>query len=384
MNFEGLYSEFAFAGNPIRVIDSRQANNSGSAAEYSVSMGGKVVYRGRYSPPADIVVSDIAEAYAPYLPDAAASGEDPLILIESAAELSLRTLKLELESLEEIYSAIVFPGGVSRQNFRTYISMETDAFRARFCNYHWNFFLSTRTPDNTLVIPEDEMHPLFFILDKMEEIEIRHNVDSSVIRYQPERGVYALDIQALRRRFMREFNVLPSVFDVYVSRDRACRIVVERSAPVAESYRLKFRNSFDVYEIITVHGELTAKPEENSDDSREVKTYDPVVDDYTSGRLRGNVGETLSASIVVSGTSRLKFAMDMLQSEEVWLLDGYEDPVRVIPRQNGLSFATNHLEPIKLMFEMEVCEQDQRFMPEIKHNNGSNGIFTEEFTEEFK
>ena len=99
---------------------------------------------------------------------------------------------------------------------------------------------------------------------------------------------FALDIDALRKQFFDEYGVLSNSFDIYKGdpSQYSCSIVIERSDPAQERYRLKFRNSLGVFEIIELAGELTITPDYAAADEARFSRYDAETDDFTADRER--------------------------------------------------------------------------------------------------
>ncbi len=356
-----------------------------------VEIDGKNVFSGRCSFPYFINIAEIVDAFTPPIPDisegVSVNGMPSLVCVEDYDMMTRREVYafVDAEADDEL-GFFAIPGGVSRQNLRIFNGNDSDVFKERFLATDRNFFFSTRAATWRLVLKETEIAPLYFITDSPASFAVRElatdrelKVDSLIP------GIYALDIDALRRHFF-EMGVLASVFDIYRDSKFACRIVIERAQPAPERLILKFRNSLGVFELM----ELTGSPEIFADwqtaEEALFDSYDKIVDDFACARERIPASRTVNVSSGFKSSSELAFMLDMLSSEEVWLLGLAEMPVRVIPTAEDFSFSSRPTTPKSVALTLRLVDDDANIMPDISEDGADfkrRRVFSKHFSKHF-
>lgn len=386
----------AFSKNPILLRSSLTTNdyNPITGIPFTVYISAmNRYYTGRYNQPFSVNISEIVDAYAYNIgePRDGAPCFNGVIEIEDIADMAERKVYVDIteDNLDE-WQCYVIAGGVSRQNFRRFHQLGTDAFEARFLNNANNFFLTTRTAGWRIVLKETELYPLYFIsLEDFLYLTVVERTTGKTL-YQDgnhEAGIFALDIDMMRKQFFDEYGVLANIFDVYKGDppQYSCSIVVEKSDAARERYRLKFRNSLGVFEIIELTGELTITPDYTAADEARFSRYDAVTDDFTTDRERIARPQSLTIETGVMRPDNIRFLMDMIGSEEVYLLDLSELPVKVIPSIEELNYRPRPDTPQKFTVKLQVAEDETNIMQDII--DGSEGrkprVFSKQFSKQF-
>jgi hypothetical protein len=113
--------------------------------------------------------------------------------------------------------------------------------------------------------------------------------------------------------------------------------------------------------------------------------YDSVTDDYYSARERVSRPQSIS---IVTGSKRsdeVRFLMDMLSSEEVYLLDMISIPVRVIPSVDEMQYLATPDEPAIFTLKLDIADTETNIMQEII--DGTEGkkprVFSKQFNDKF-
>ncbi len=391
-----LKKGIAFSKNPILLRSSLTAldYNPIVGAPFNVYAAGmERVYTGRYNEPFNVNISEIVDAYTLYIgePRAGAPSSNGVIEIEDKQTMHDRIVYVDIteDNLDE-WQCYVIPGGVSRQNYRRYARMKTDVFEARFLNNANNFFMTTRTAGWRIVLKETELYPLYFISleDFLYMTVVERTTGKTLIQEgELESGIFALDVEALRKQFFDEYGVLSNSFDIYKGdpSQYSCSIVIERSDPARERYRLKFRNSLGVFEIIELVGELTITPDYAADDEARFSRYDAETDDFTADRERISRPQSLTIETGVMRADTIRFLMDMIGSEEVYLLDLSELPVKVIPTIEELNYKPRPETPQKFTVKLQMAEDEANIMQDII--DGTEGrkprVFSKQFSKQF-
>lgn len=385
----------AFSKNPILLRSSLTIDNCNpiTGIPFSVYAGGmNQRYVGRYNQPFSVNISEIVDAYA-------CTVGEPIMeyhtngvrKVEDLSAMSKRMIYVDIteDHLDE-WQCLIIAGGISHQNYRRYARMKTDAFEARFLNNANNFFLTTRTAGWRIVIKETELYPLYFInLEPFLHMTVVERTTGKTLTQEGEyeSGIFALDIDALRKQFFDEYGVLSNSFDIYKGDPShySCSIVIERSDPARERYRLKFRNSLGVFEIIELVGELSITPDYSAADDARFSRYDAEIDDFSADRERITRPQSLTVETGVMRADTVRFLMDMIGSEEVYLLDLSELPVKVIPTIEELKYKPRPETPQKFTVKLQMAEDETNIMQDII--DGTEGrkprVFSKQFSKQF-
>lgn len=384
-------SRLAFTRNPI-IIESNYTSGDQPLTGYpfSIIMDGLTLYNGRFNYPYSINVADIVNAYIKYLPqpdEVEPISFGPLILIENESEVLCRDVAVVFNGeYDQEFAFIALPGGVSKQNFKR-LWPSTDIFNVRFLASDTNCFLTTRTAGWRVIMKESELYPLYYINDAPDDVfsfvEKVTGKSWTIDRLSP--GIYALDIEALRSHFFEVSGVLANNFDIYHRGLFACRLVIEQADPARERYRLKFRNSLGVFEIIEITGEMSITPEWEGADEAIFKRYDPETDDYFSQRDRIERKQSISIQTGVKRPDEVRFLMDMLGSDEVYLLDLGALSVRVIPSAEEFTYKQRPEAPQSFTLTLELADTETNILQEIIDGSEAKKprVFSKQFSKQF-
>lgn len=385
----------AFSKNPILLRSSLTVDdyNPITGIPFTVYASGmNQRYVGRYNQPFSVNISEIVDAYAYTIGEPIMSYHiNGVREVEDNGTISERKIYVDIteDNLDE-WECLIIAGGVSRQNYRRYARMKTDAFEARFLNNANNFFMTTRTAGWRIVMKETELYPLYFIsLERFLYMTVVERTTGKTLIQDGnfDNGIFALDIDALRKQFFDEYGVLSNSFDIYKGdpSQYSCSIVIERSDPARERYRLKFRNSLGVFEIIELAGELAITPDYAAADEARFSRYDAETDDFTADRERITRPQSLTIETGVMRADTVRFLMDMIGSEEVYLLDLSELPVKVIPSIEELKYKPRPETPQKFTVKLQMAEDETNIMQDII--DGTEGrkprVFSKQFSKQF-
>ncbi len=387
----------AFSKNPILLRSNLTTDDYNPIAGIPFAVyasGMNKHYTGRYNQPFKVNISEIVDAYAlpidePRPGSACSNGVIEVEDYDTMKEDRMVYVDITEDNLDE-WQCLIIAGGVSRQNYRRYDRMGTDAFEARFLNNANNFFMTTRTAGWRIILKETELYPLYFIsLEPFLYMTVVERTTGKTLIQEAEleRGIFALDVDAVRKQFFDEYGVLSNSFDIYKGEPSqyACSILIERSDPARERYRLKFRNSLGVFEIIELAGELTITPDYTTADEATFSRYDVETDDFTADRERITRPQSLTIETGAMRGDNVRFLMDMIGSEEVYLLDLSELPIKVIPSIEELKYKPRPETPQKFTVKLQVAEDETNIMQDII--DGTEGrkprVFSKQFSKQF-
>ena len=360
--------DIAFTRNPVCFADN---GLPGPTRRFDVSVGDCPVYNGRYAAPAVIDVAEIAEAHVDPVPSPEGIPVDDagvMLRLEDETQFEARLVAVTGDDGEPLMPEFfAIPGGISPQNFRRLKELGTDIFAARLLDKRRNFFLTTRTHGWRIVIDELEVYPLAFVCLHAEDAEIavkaagtEHSVTAGTVM----RGIYAIDINAARRKIASDCGFLASVFDVIYDGYTACRIVIRETAPERETTLVRFRNSMGVFELLHLSGEKEAgaAPEEAGED---LKRYDSTTGRYVGMSRRKTMTRTLTVSTGFRTDEEIRFILDMCASEEVYLRDraGW---VRAVPSMEKMSIRSPQLKPESVKVTLTIADGYDSQTPDIK------------------
>lgn len=283
-------------------------------------------------------------------------------------------------------------GGVSKQNYRKLSQAGTDIFAARFLNPRCNFFLTTRTHDWRLNIKETELYPLVFFYPLQGTLSLKDIISGNTVSLPAVSNqvdyhgkICCINIKAIRQYFLDEYDCITNAFDVFVDDGPAARIVIQEARPQRERYRLKFRNSFGAFEIIELTGNAQINPTVEEDDENSYQQYQTDIDDFETARQRQALRQSIKITTGYKTNSELRFILDAIASDETYLLDMANDPVKVIVKAEEISYYQKTDSPQAFNIELtpvdaETCitgDIDSEVMPV------RGGLFSPEFTEIF-
>lgn len=392
MKIENIHNgfDYAFSRNPVVISDSFSGvdfDKNGGVIEISIDR--RNVFVCRFSPPLKMDISEIVDAYIAPFPEPETIYGQPLTMVYDLMEGEDYNVLCHVvyESVENELQFKCIPGGISLQNFRRYADLESDVFSEKLFESNGNFFMTTRTAEWRIPIKETELSPLYFIIPKQDEdLEIKAvTTGASLYSATLDPGVYTLDLDELRRKAVIDHQLLPNIFDVYRNSSFACRIVIEHSDIAKERYRLRFRNSLGVFEIIELTGSLSFIPDYSDNEDATFQRFDPVTFSLYSDRERINRKQYISITTGAKRPDEVRFLMDMIASEEVYLLDVTPFPLKVIPSAEEIEYSLRQTTPESFTLKLQIAESETNIMQDII--DGSTGcrprVFTKQFTKQF-
>ena len=385
-------SGYAFSRNPILVhAEAPEGVTPGVAGSFfTISVGAEKVYSGRFYPPLDLDLAEIVDAHIGFFKEPETDDAAPLVRIETADEMFRRYVfalfEFAEDEYEEEFEFVAIPGGISGQNFKRMLATGQDIFNARFFNHKSNFFMTTRTAGWRIVMKETELYPLYFIIPGSASLEIVEALSKkSLALGDLTQGVFALNLDAVRRKFMQTYDLIPNMFHLNVDGNYSCCMVIEAAAAARERYRLKFRNSLGVFEIIELVGALYVSPDYTASDASGFDRYDPDAGAFYADRERIERKQVITVETGVKRPDEVRFLMDMIGSEEVYLLDLTEFPLKVIPSAESLKYSPRPETPEKFTLKLKLADTESNIMQDII--DGLEGrkprVFSKQFSKQF-
>ena len=367
----------AFTRNPIFLSVS-----SSSMATYSIRMNNEEVFKGNGIGEFRVNIAEIVETGitgARILPD----NMDHILAVSGlSAEVTIHVVNEGEE--EDNLSFTAWKGGISKKEFKRLRNMGTDIFSLKFLNESCNFFFTTRSNDWRIMMRETELYPLCFIYPE-HELKITELLTGQSLAIPGTAGnFYALNLEAVRLKFFTDYGVLANLFDVYSGDTFALRIGIEQSPTVRERYRLRFLNSYGVYEVFSLEGEASVTPGMDEDEDAVFRRYDEITDDYYSDRIRTEIQEAVTIKTGFKRPQEIRFLLDLLSSDDVYLSGYGREEIKVIPSAEEFSYRVRPDAPQNVTLKLTFTDKESNWTGEITESGYRKPrVHSKEFSKQF-
>lgn len=348
----------AFTRNPIFLSVS-----SCSMATYSIRMNNEEIFKGNGIGEFRVNIAEIVETGitgTQILPD----NTDHILAVSGlSAEVIIHVVNEGEE--EDNLSFTAWKGGISKKEFKRLRNLGTDIFSLKFLNESCNFFFTTRSNDWRIIMRETELYPLCFIYPEHELKVTELLTGQSLLLPGTVGDLHALNLEAVRLKFFTDYGVLANLFDVYSGGMFACRIGIEQSPTVRERYRLRFLNSYGVYEVFSLEGDANVTPGMDEDDNAVFRRYDEITDDYYSDRIRTEIQEAVTIKTGFKRPQEIRFLLDLLSSDDVYLAGYGREEIKVIPSAEEFSYRVRPDAPQNVTLKLTFADKESNWTGEI-------------------
>lgn len=367
----------AFTRNPIFLSVS-----SCSMATYSIRMNNEEIFKGNGIGEFRVNIAEIVETGitgARIL----SNNTGPILAASGlSAEVTIHVVNEGEE--EDNLSFTAWKGGISKKEFKRLRNMGTDIFSLKFLNESCNFFFTTRSNDWRIMMRETELYPLCFIYPG-HELKITELLTGQSLTVPGTAGnFYALNLETVRLKFFTDYGVLANLFDVYSGDTFALRIGIEQSPTVRERYRLRFLNSYGVYEQFSLEGEASVTPGMDEDEDTVFRRYDEITDDYYSDRIRTEIQEAVTIKTGFKRPQEIRFLLDLLSSDDVYLSGYGREEIKVIPSAEEFSYRVRPDAPQNVTLKLTFAEKESSWTGEITESGYRKPrVHSKEFSKQF-
>lgn len=367
----------AFTRNPIFLSVS-----SCSMATYSIRMNNEEVFKGNGIGEFRVNIAEIVEtgiSGTRILPE----GTNHIFAVSGlSAEVTIRVVNEGEEECNLSFTA--WKGGISKKEFKRLRNLGTDIFNLKFLNESCNFFFTTRSNDWRIIMRETELYPLCFIYPE-HELKITELLTGRSIFLPGTAGnLHALNLEAVRLEFFTSYGVLANLFDVYSGDMFACRIGIEQSPTVRERYRLRFLNSYGVYEVFSLEGDASVTPGMDEDDNAVFRRYDEITDDYYSDRIRTDIQTVVTIKTGFKRPQEIRFLLDLLSSDDVYLAGYGREEIKVIPSAEEFSYRVHPETPQNVTLKLTFADKESNWTGEIAESGYRKPrVHSKEFSKQF-
>lgn len=367
----------AFTRNPIFLSVS-----SYSMATYSIRMNNEEIFKGNGIGEFRVNIAEIVEtgiSGTRILPE----GTNHIFAVSGlSAEVTIRVVNEGEEECNLSFTA--WKGGISKKEFKRLRNLGTDIFNLKFLNESCNFFFTTRSNDWRIIMRETELYPLCFIYPE-HELKITELLTGRSIFLPGTAGnLHALNLEAVRLDFFTSYGVLANLFDVYSGDMFACRIGIEQSPTVRERYRLRFLNSYGVYEVFSLEGDASVTPGMDEDDNAVFRRYDEITDDYYSDRMRTDIQTVVTIKTGFKRPQEIRFLLDLLSSDDVYLAGYGREEIKVIPSAEEFSYRVHPETPQNVTLKLTFADKESNWTGEIAESGYRKPrVHSKEFSKQF-
>lgn len=367
----------AFTRNPIFL-----SVLSYSMATYSIRMNNEEVFKGNGIGEFRVNIAEIVETGitgTQILPE----GTNHIFAVSGlSAEVTIRVVNEGEEECNLSFTA--WKGGISKKEFKRLRNLGTDIFNLKFLNESCNFFFTTRSNDWRIIMRETELYPLCFIYPE-HELKITELLTGRSIFLPGTAGnLHALNLEAVRLDFFTSYGVLANLFDVYSGDMFACRIGIEQSPTVRERYRLRFLNSYGVYEVFSLEGDASVTPGMDKDDNAVFRRYDEITDDYYSDRIRTDIQTVVTIKTGFKRPQEIRFLLDLLSSDDVYLAGYGREEIKVIPSAEEFSYRVHPETPQNVTLKLTFADKESNWTGEIAESGYRKPrVHSKEFSKQF-
>lgn len=354
----------AFTRNPIFL-----SVETSSMATYAISGNNIKLFEGEGTGSFRVNISEVVETILS-APDI--SVDEKILIPVASSFANRREINVSVTNENGDRQSLSFTawiGGISKRMFRNLHSGGTDIFASKFLNPECNFFFTTRSNNWKIALKETEIFPLMFIYQGA--IEIKELITGQSISAETPLTAYmigqpyALNIEAVRKKFLTGYNLLANLFDIYVDGKFSCRIGIEQSRITRERYLLKFLNSFGAYELFEMEGEAQTTPAISEEEDTIYNRYDEITDSFCSTRKRIEIQESVTIKTGFKRPEEIRFLLDVLSSDDVYLIGYGPDEIKVIPSAEEFTFRENPVSPQNVTLKLTFTEEESNPTPDI-------------------
>ena len=378
---------FVFTGNPVILTNAQNWPDFADKGLYSVRVNGVEVYTGHYNFPLTVDISEILDGYIkpPKIEMFITDDEICTCPTDEAEIVLMYKRNPTIENYSESNPVLLKPlaGGISRRAMKQ--CAQKDIFDSRFLNRTGNFFMTSRTAENIIILKETELFPLAFICTDPDDVmNFVHEATGYEIQVSGFTvGICGVNLTAIRRRFAESYNLFPSVLAIEYNGKRACNIVIEPAVPSHERYILTFRNSLGCFEQIDFAGTGVIIPVASEDDDATYLSYDIEKGGFASNKLRSDTSLDLNVRLTPQRQITPLLLLDMLSSDEAYLSGNGLIFEKVILGTDNLEIAMCSEKPETFSIKFTLAEPVSRFTQELLHTEELKRQFPYLFSQKF-
>lgn len=256
----------------------------------------------------------------------------------------------------------VYPGGISKLMQRKLAASGTNIFALKIKNQETNFFLSTRSFNTELFIPENELMPLYYYAKgmkfKIKASQNRYELDAIDGTGYPAEVLEGIDLAALRLYCAAEHDVWPSDFRIMTDNGWACTIIITESEPTP--FFIKFLNSFGMWEKIALYLEAEYTPVIT--EKEKTLAYDASINSFKATNNRKEITNKYRFNTRYLNSEERLFLLDALLAKHTYLV-AYDVEYEASFTTESDLFGATSAAPRSISIAAELADKDNYFSP---------------------
>ena len=205
----------------------------------------------------------------------------------------------------------IFGGGISNLYKRFLATAETNIFDFKLKNQETNFFLTTRTNDYIITIPEDELLPLYYYGSGMA-FTVKNGDDVLAVydhTSETDEVLHSIDFNQLRKLAVAELGRLVNYFRLTTANGWACSVLITNVDQPSGCF-LIFKNSWGCDEKIGVKGIVKYTP--SITESSKIKRQDSTTREFKTINQRTTYTNVYKLDVGYRTYEERMFLVDML------------------------------------------------------------------------
>lgn len=277
--------------------------------------------------------------------------------------LEVLQYRVELMDDDEVLDSadfIVYPGAINKLFRRKLFALGSDIFSLKLKNSKSNFFLSTRTFNTEIFIPENELMPLPYYAKDMDLQVLADGVSLINVAGSSTEVIRYIDFAELRMQYAISAKKWVNVFKVVNGVSWSCSVIITEAD--ATEFYLKFRNSLGALEKIALYQDANYVPTITNAD--QYLKYDSVIQELTKMNSRNTMSDAYGLYAKCENADGRLFLLDALLASETYLtVDGVDYAAKFTAEISVLT-ATN-MTAEAIVIEAVINDDDAYYSPVV-------------------
>lgn len=250
----------------------------------------------------------------------------------------------------------IFGGGISNLYKRFLATGATNIFDFKLKNQETNFFLTTRSNNNTISIPEDELLPLYYYGAGMK-FSVKNGTDI-LAEYdhssETEETLHSIDFNQLRRIAASELGRLVNYFRLTTDNGWACSLLISNVEAISNGFII-FKNSWGCEEKLGIKGISVYKP--TITEATQIKKQDSTTREFITVSQRTAYTNAYTIDLGYRTYEERKMVMDLLVNATARIeINGIQVAVNVSTATEELAATDNAPRNVQLKIELQDSE----------------------------
>jgi hypothetical protein len=122
----------------------------------------------------------------------------------------------------------------------------------------------------------------------------------------------------------------------------------------------------------------------NEDEDAVFRRYDEIADDYYSDRMRTEIQKTVTIKTGFKRPQEIRFLLDLLSSDDVYLAGYGREEVKVIPSVEEFSYRVRPETPQNVTLKLTFADKESNWTQEITESGYQKPqVHSKQFSKQF-